>query len=308
MNRKHIAYLAGLLLVAGLGYFAVSRYPGARENESSTRVRVAASFYPLYFLASEIGGERVEVTNLTPAGAEPHDYELTPQDIARVEKSRLLVLNGGGLEAWGNDLVRNLQPGGPLVVEAGAGLMTEQMLENGTEVADPHVWLSPGLYARMAENVAAGLEAADPANADFYRQNLAILQERLSGLDQGFRSGLRDCRQKEIIVAHNAFGYLAAAYGLEQVPIAGLSPDAEPSPKQLARVSEFARERGVKYIFFESLVSPELSQTIAREAGAGTLVLNPLEGLREEEERQGKNYLTEMENNLANLRLALECE
>lgn len=307
MNKKSIVILVLIALVATAGYL-LSRGREAQDagDSGSGKVRVAASFYPLYFVASRIGGERVEAVNLTPAGAEPHDYELSPRDIAFVEKSRLLVLCGGNLEAWGEDVASGRQAGS--VVYAGEGLMTGAMEEDGETSVDPHVWLSPALYAKVAEKVAGALESIDPEGAAYYRGNLAAFEAEAAALDTAFRTGLANCGKKEIVTSHDAFGYLASAYDLTQVSIAGLSPDAEPSPRQMTEVARFAREHEVKYIFFESMVSPELARTIAEEVGAATLVLNPLEGLSGEEMAAGKDYFSEMESNLFNLRLALECE
>ena len=307
MNKKSIIVPVLIAVVAAAWYMLSFRDSKQDIDEADDgKLRVAASFYPLYFLADKIGGERVEAVNMTPAGAEPHDYELSPKDVALVEKSSLLILCGGNLEAWGEDVAGGRSDGS--IVYACEGLMAGTTEEGGVISADPHVWLSPALYSKMAEKIAISLESIDPDGTVYYRANLAALEAELSDLDSDFRDGTGNCARKEIVTSHEAFGYLAAAYGFEQVSIAGLSPDAEPSPRQLAEVAEFARANDVKYIFFESLISPELAETIAEEVGAATLVLNPLEGLSEEEAEAGRDYISEMESNLANLRLALECD
>jgi len=152
-----------------------------------------------------------------------------------------------------------------------------------------------------------GFDKADPANRAYYDQNAKGLDSSLDQLDAQYKAGLQSCQQKDIITSHAAFGYLGAQYGLTQVPISGLSPDAEPSNQQLAEVTDFARAHHVKYIFFESLVSPKLSDTIASEVGAKTLVLDPIEGLSNDNIQAGKNYFTVMQQNLKNLQLALAC-
>jgi zinc transport system substrate-binding protein len=308
MDRKIKVIIWLLLGAASLGLLALMvnnfQKPAARSN----KLHVAASFYPLYFFSSQIGGEKARVINITPAGAEPHDYEPTAQDIAQIERSKLLILNGGGFEAWGDSIKQNLNAGNTLILTVGEGLTHLQAKEERESTTDPHIWLSPPLAEEIVDRITQGFLKVDPVNRDYYRSNAASLKSDLAALDKEFRVGLSRCSEKNIVTSHAAFGYLASDYGLHQVPIAGLSPDAEPSPRQLADIIKFARRNKIQYIFFESLVSPKLSETIAREVGAKTLVLNPIEGLSDKEASQGKTYFSEMRNNLANLRAALQCK
>jgi len=274
----------------------------------SNKLQAAASFYPLYYFSQQIGGEKAKVINITPAGAEPHDYEPTARDLAQIENSKLLVLNGGGLEAWGYNITRNLNSKNTAIATVGEGLANRQITEEGKNISDPHIWLSPPVAREIVDKITQGFMQIDPLNKEYYQSNAGALKAKLADLDKAYRQGLSNCQEKNIITSHAAFGYLAAAYGLNQVPIAGLSPDAEPSSRQLVDMVKYAKANKVKYIFFESLVSPKLSETIAKEVGAKTLVLNPIEGLSEEEIARGKNYFTEMQNNLANLRIALQCK
>ncbi|RJO61976.1 zinc ABC transporter substrate-binding protein [candidate division WS5 bacterium] len=306
MNKKYLLGFVLGVVVIGLLTLAIKNNNGA-PVVSSSKPQAVASFYPLYFFASQIAGDKADVSNITPAGAEPHDYEPTPQQIARIADSNLLVLNGGGLEAWADNVTENSDPKKTTIVIAGEGLMTQEVVEEGEKIADPHVWLSPVLAVQMVNKIETGLIKADPDNASHYQSNAQILKSKLENLNTEFEQGLVTCKDKNIITSHAAFGYLASTYDLNQVPITGVSPDAEPSPQELAQVAKFARDNHVKYIFFESLVSPKLSQTIATEVGAQTLVLNPLEGLTGEEIASGKDYFSEMRNNLANLKTALQC-
>ena len=248
------------------------------------------------------------MVNITPAGAEPHDYEPTAQDIAQIENSKLLILDGTGLEAWGKNVKQNLDPKNTVVLTVGDGLINQKVMEDGQNVIDPHIWLSPQLAKKITDKITQAFIQIDPPNSSYYQTNADTLKAKLDDLDIQYKQGLLNCTEKNIITSHAAFGYLATAYGLNQVPIAGLSPDAEPSPSQLADIVKFAKSNNVKYIFFESLVSPKLADTIATEVGAKTLVLNPIEGLSKDEISQGNNYLTEMQNNLTNLRTALQCK
>jgi zinc transport system substrate-binding protein len=310
MNKKGIAIGVVILLVAGIAGAIMLRQQAVNQSAQQSaqgKLSVAASFYPMAFLAAEIGGEKVDVLNVTPVGAEPHEYEPTPQDMAKIEKSQLVILNGGKLEAWGDNVMQNIDPKRTTLVVAGEGLTTKQVEEGGETITDPHVWLAPFLMEKMADRVMAGFVTADPVNAVYYRDRAAVLQKKLHDTDMAFRQGLADCAKKDIITSHAAFGYLAASYGLKQVSITGISTDGEPSSQQLADIAKFAEDNSVKYIFFESLVSPKLADTIANEVGAQTLVLNPIEGLSNEELAQEKNYLTEMMSNLVNLETALQC-
>lgn len=265
---------------------AVFAFLISRPRQDSGKLQVFASFYPLYYFSQEIGKDKADVINITPTGAEPHEYEISPQDMARIEKADMLVLSGVGLEAW-DALSEN-------IVLAGQGL---------GDGVDPHIWLSPKISKDMVENIEKGYVLADPENEDYYEENLNLLQQRLITLDQEFSLGLINCRKDIIITSHSAFGYLAKEYGFTQLSIAGLSPEEEPSLRQLAGIVSLAREKGIKYVFAESLESPRLAETLSQEIGAGLLMLNPLEGLDGD-----RDYFTEMRNNLANLRIALECQ
>ena len=305
MNKKYIIGLLilGLLIIGSFSLF------GNKKNGivSNNQIKVVASFYPLYFFTSQIAGDKAIVSNITPAGAEPHDYEPTARDIANVEDSNLLVLNGGGLESWSKNIVTSLKQNKTMVVTAGDGLTTKLLLEEGETVTDPHIWLSPILAKQMIDKIENGLSTIDSVNSSYYKSNAQNLKIKLDLLDSEYKQGLTNCKSKDIITSHSAFGYLAQTYNLNQVSIAGLSPEEEPSSKQMADISKFAKDNNVKYIFFESLVSPKLSETIAKEIGAKTLVLNPIEGLTIDEINSGKDYFSEMRSNLVNLKIALQC-
>lgn len=274
------------LLVVSIFSFS-KKYPASE----TTSFQIATSFYPLYFITREIVGDMAEVYTITPAGVEPHDFEPTTRDIVRINDSDLLIILGGGFEPWAESFEDALVVSDGLVFES-----------------DPHLWLSP----RQAEEIVARITNAiiekDPAYESVYRSRSAALLARLRQLDTAYRTGLSQCKETHFITSHAAFGYLAREYGLTQVEIAGLSPDEEPSHEDVATIVNLARERKITTIFFESLVSPELAETIATEIGARTQVLNPIEGLTPADIAQGKDYFTEMEQNLVQLRTALTCQ
>ncbi len=302
INMKKILIVIAILLIGGFLIQNKNNFKGADDG----KLKVTTSFYPLFFFSGQIGGDKANIYNITPAGAEPHDYDPSTQDIARIENSSLIVLNGG-VEAWGDKIRQTLLGKNKVIVVAGEKLLTRQLEEEGQAIKDPHVWLDPALAKEEVGNILAGFEKVDPINKSYYEQNAKTLDSKLDQLDTEYKNGLASCQNKDIITSHAAFGYLASRYGLNQVPIAGLSPDEEPSSKQLAQVSGFAKKNGIKYIFFESLVSPKLSDTIAKEVGAKTLVLDPLEGIGGEDIKAGKDYFSVMRQNLANLQIALQC-
>lgn len=307
---KRLLALGAIIIALGVLGWVATR-PDSPERDT---LSVVTSFYPLYFFASEIGGDHANVTNIVPAGSEPHEYEPLPRDIAAIESADIVLLNGEGFESWGKRVAGNASG---MILEVADGLATleptahdeheEDPGQHDESGHDPHVWLSPALARQMAARIADAFVAADPANTDYYRANAAALDARLAALDDSYRHGLATCTRRDIVTSHAAFGYVAHEYGLNQVAISGLSPEEEPSVQTLAEVAAFAKEHKVTHVFFETLVPSDFSATIAREIGAKTLVLNPLEGLTDEETASGKTYLTEMQQNLANLRTALSC-
>ncbi|MBE0429410.1 MAG: zinc ABC transporter substrate-binding protein [Thermoleophilia bacterium] len=310
MNIRFIIAIAVLIILVG----AIVAYLGARPGEDDERMQVVASFYPLAEFARQVGGEHAEVINLTPQGAEPHDFEPSPLDIIAVRQSDVFVYSGAGFEPWAERILPDLE--GVAVINAGEGITLiggdpEAQIEPGGEAPegerfDPHYYLDPALAREVVQLIADNLSEVDPARKDDYGENATVYAQKLEGLDREFREGLADCAQMDIVTSHAAFAYLARRYGFGQVPIAGLAEE-EPSPAELVRIVEFVRENQIRYVFFEKLVSPRLAETVAREAGAKTLVLDPIEGLTREEQEAGKDYIALMRENLISLRLALEC-
>jgi zinc transport system substrate-binding protein len=258
---------------------------------------VVASFYPVYAAVQRVGGENASVANLTPAGAEPHDLELSSRQVDRIEDADLVFYLGQGF-----------QPGVEKAVERAGGQVVDLLttVPNPIE-GDPHFWLDPTLFKRAVERIRAAYQEVDGTHAQQYADRAAAYIGELDQLDAAYREGLRTCERRVIVTSHAAFGYLARQYGLTQKAVSGLSPESEPEPGQLSALAREVRAEGVTTIFSETLVSPRVAETLAREAGVGTAVLNPLEGLTDEEEGAGKTYVSIMGENLAALRAALDC-
>jgi zinc transport system substrate-binding protein len=313
-----------LLLAAGLSLAACGSDDGTSGTAASAEadaVQVAAAFYPLEFLASRIGGDGVEVESLSPPGGEPHDLELSPQQTARLGEADL-VLYLAGFQPAVDDAVaqqaaeRSLDVTSVVELEGGYTELDSEGDEHADEQEgehaedahadetgdDPHVWLDPLRFADIATQVAERLAAAAPERAQEFSAAAETLRADLAALDEEYRSGLADCERRQIVTSHNAFGYLARAYDLEQVPVTGLTPEGEPSPGRLAEVAELAREAGTTTIFFEDTASPKVAESLASEVGAEAAVLTPLENAPDD-----GDYLTAMRENLAALQDALGC-
>jgi zinc transport system substrate-binding protein len=262
---------------------------GGGSKAGSPGTTVVASFYPLAFAAREVGGTSVDVRNLTPPGAEPHDLEATPGDIQELHEADLVLLLGGDFQPQLEDA-------------AGDGEHVLYLLDTpGLDRlggGDVHVWLDPLRYGVLVKRIGDALGRPDKAEA---------FEQRLRSLDRAFKDGLADCARSEIVTNHAAFGYLADRYGLEQIPITGSSPEGELAPRDLERAVEAVRETGATTVFVEPLVSARVVEAVAREAGVKTAVLNPIEGLTENGQDSDADYFSLMRANLATLQEALSC-
>lgn len=321
---KYKWIILAVIVVAAGWYFILNNYTsggnGQAENaRNENKIQVITSFYPLYFFAERIGGDKISLQAIIPPGVEPHDYELTPRDAAEIENSDLVVVNGAGFEPWFEKIRGDLDEKkiNYAVLSEGITLLegaeheeegaVEEEVHAGEELYDPHIWLSPVIAQDMVRKITEGLVKSDSMNESYYKENEKKLLSDLSLLDEDFQKGLSSCKKRDFVTSHAAFAYIARQYNLNQVSISGISPEEEPSAQKLAEVSDFVKKNDIEYIFFETLVNPRLSNTIASETGARTLVLDPLEGLSDDDISAGKNYLTVMRNNLINLRTALQC-
>lgn len=327
-NGSKVRLIVSLIVMLVLA--AVMTGCGSKSNVTITdgKVNIVTTFYTLYDFASRIGGDKANVINLVPAGVEPHDWSPKSRDLTNMSKAQLFVYNGAGFEGWVHDFLDSLKKDSGLsVIEASQGIELlhgaaheddhghDEKKSNGKDEhghgeddsdVDPHVWVSPKSALKMAENIKNGLVQADAANKSYYEANYETLRKQLSELDAKFAQSLAKAPKKEIVVSHQAFGYLCRDYGLTQMPIMGLSADSEPTAQDLKEINKFVKDHQVKYIFFEELVSDRMAKTLAKDAGIETLVLNPLEGLTQEQAKAGDNYVTVMENNLQNLLKALQ--
>ncbi|RKP58218.1 zinc ABC transporter substrate-binding protein [Cohnella endophytica] len=312
MPIKSILLTASLALVLS----------GCGKNDESTKansphkLNVVTTFYPMYEFSKQVGGDHANVVALIPPGVEPHDWEPSAKDMATLKEADVFVYNGI-VEGWAKDALSSAANDNRIVVEASDGIASleglpeeedgggdHEHIEEGP-ILDPHVWLNPVLVQKEVSAIQAAFEKADPANKEEYRKNAEAYIAKLKDLDANYRESLTGTKQKDFVTQHAAFGYLAKEYGLTQVPISGLSPEQEPSPARIAVIVTFAKQHEVKTIFFETLVEPKVAQVVAQEIGAKTDVLNPLEGLTDDDKKNGLDYIGIMKKNLEALKKAL---
>ncbi|MFI5803322.1 metal ABC transporter substrate-binding protein [Streptomyces sp. NPDC051561] len=327
MNVRRLIPLTATAAAVSLGLITLSACGGASATGSDGKnadgkLNVIASFYPMQYLAEQIGGDKVAVTPLTKPGVEPHDLELKPKQTAELSDADLIVYLKG-LQPAVDEAVQ--QSGAKNTVDAttltsleahgtetgGHGAEEEAGHEghdhghdHGAEGAsDPHIWLDPVKYGEVAKGVGKALQKADPANAATYKKNTDTLVTKLDGLNTAFENGLKNTTTKTFITTHSAFGYLAERYGLEQEGISGVDPESEPSPARIKQLQKIAREDKVSTVFFETLASDKTASTLAKDTGLKTDVLDPLEGITEKS--KGSDYIEVMQSNLAALQKAL---
>ena len=278
-----------LILILALTVPGLAVGCGGSDGHSSSRETVVASFYPLAFAAEQVGGEAVSVENLTPPGAEPHDLEVSPSDVSEIKSAELVLLLGHGFQPQLEDAAGS----GPDVV----ALLDTPALDLHPD-GDPHVWLDPIRYMKIVDRIGVVLRRAAAVSR---------LLARLRKLDKDYRRGLADCARRDIVTSHEAFAYLAERYGLNQIAVTGLNPEAEPTPQALQQTVDVVRASDATTVYFERRVSPRLAETVARETGTKTAVLDPIEGLTDTERKQGADYFTLMRANLRALQAGLGC-
>jgi zinc transport system substrate-binding protein len=276
------------------------------------KIKVIASFYPIFEFVKKVGGDRVEVSSLIPVGIEPHDYEPTIQQVRNAETADMLVFNGAGFEGqwlksintkFAVDTSKGLNLTGSTYGYAGDDD------EHSRKLLDPHIWLDPLLAKQQVEKIRDGLKRVDPANAAFYNENAKRFIAELDNLDKKIRLELSNCEKKDFITFHRAFGYFANRYGLTEHEIHPNSPEGEILPQRIEQIIGLARDMGLDTIYSEELVDPRLANVIAQEIPNGkVLVLSPIEGIDKEEQNAGVGYIDKMNENIENLKIGLKCK
>ncbi|MEW9669586.1 metal ABC transporter substrate-binding protein [Ammoniphilus sp. 3BR4] len=332
-----VVLLLSLMLLTACGSGSTANRedaePANGEPAADRKIKVYTTLFVTTDFAQSIAGDKASVENIVPAGVEPHDFEPTAKDMIKLNEADLFVYNGAGFEGWVEKALQAIESKEIVVVDASKDIelirsedgaheghgpdehageedqghdehADEENHDNGE--FDPHIWLDPLKAKKQAELIKEALVQADPANETYYEDNFQALSHQVDELDSSYRDLVVNAKHKEIVVSHAAFGYLAHAYGLEQIAISGISPSNEPSQKQLKDIIETVKAHEIEYILFDSLVSGKVAEVVKQEAGAEALTLHTLENLTQEELAQGKNYFSVMKDNLEVLKKALK--
>lgn len=274
----------------------------AKQNHANhKKMNVYASFYPMYDFAKKIGGDFVEVKNMTPAGSEPHDYEPSMEDMKGLSKADMFIYNGDDMEHWAKSVIKSVDNKNLSVVRASDSVT---LLHAENKEMDPHTWLSIKNAIKEMQMIKEAFIKKDPEHKDVYEKNYTIYHDKLVELDTDYTTALKPYKGRSIVVAHQAFGYLCNDYGIKQIPIEGLSPDSEPDPVKIKEIIQKVKDNNIKVIFYEELVNPKVAKMIADETGVQAKVLNTLEGLSDSEQKEGRDYISVMKENLENLKYA----
>jgi zinc transport system substrate-binding protein len=321
--------VAALLISCG------DRHPAGTSVGQGGTVKVIATLFPLYDFARAIGQDRVEVSLLLPPGVEAHSFEPKPSDIVKIRGADLFVYTGKFMEPWVEAVLKGVTNPRLKVVDASVGipLLTAASEAHGHEAGheqgetaekgktredgarhpghtdvDPHIWLDLGNAATMVETIAAGLTEVDAVHKDLFTRNAEEYKKKLAALDARFRNELSRCAKRELIQGgHFTFGYLARRYNLTYIAALGFTPDSQPSPRQLIALAKQIREHGLRHIYYEELMEPRVAETLSRETGATLLMLHGAHNVSKEELERGATFLAIMEQNLANLKVGLQC-
>jgi zinc transport system substrate-binding protein len=284
------------------------------QDEASSKLKVIASFYPLYEFSKNVGGEKAEVTSFVPVGIEPHDWDPSSGDVMRLDKADIFVYNGAGFEPFVDQLIDSGEYSNVVFVDSttGVDLIKSEHDEHGEEEHDseydPHVWLDPILAKHQVAMIKDAMVQTDPQNAQYYETNANTYSTKLDDLDAKIRSGLSSCKKDTFMPFHDAFTYFADRYDLKIFALSGIAPESETTAAEIKEFVDFVKENDITIIFAEDLIEPRLAEVLADEAGAQVMILSPLEGLTQKDTAGGKNYISKTEENLENLRMALDCQ
>lgn len=306
-----------MLALSFLSWAGSACAPESRQQKKGTKILTVTTLFPLYDFAKNVGGDRVEVTLLLPPGMEPHSFEPRPSDIVKLNRAGLFIYTSSSMEPWANDILKGLQNTDLLIVESGRGIpvtmpppgrANPRRQDDFYGIEDPHVWLDFSDAVKMVENIRDGFITKDPGGKETYEKNSSAYIEELKKLDDRYRGSLRDCR-KNIIVSggHFAFSRMARRYGFRYVSVYGVSPNAEPTAAQLARIMKLVRENDVRHLFHEDLINPRVSETLSREAGVTLLRLHAAGNVTKMDFDRGETFLSLMDQNLENLKKGLQC-
>jgi zinc transport system substrate-binding protein len=306
--KNNFAITVSALLALVTVILVASEIIDAGQN----KLQVVTTLFPLYDMAKYIGGEKADVTLLLPPGVEPHSFEPRPSDIVKINEADVFIFTGKFMEPWADDITKSADNKNLVIVDASQGtLMIPAMFHDADEplgALDPHIWLDFDNARIMVSNIAKALGNKDPFDKDFYEQRAQEYKIGLAQLDSSYRAALSACEKKDIVYGgHYAFGYMARRYGLKYLAAQGVSPDAEPTANDLARLVDQIKQDKIKYVFYEELTSPKIAQTIAEETNAKLLPLNAAHNITKDQLEKGITFFEILTEDLNNLKIGLEC-
>jgi zinc transport system substrate-binding protein len=306
MKKRTYALIGILVAIIVVGTIA-GLYLSNNISPSSSKLKVIATFYPLYDFAQNIGGDKVDVSILVPETVDVHDFEPTPSSIAAVASANVIIYNGAGLEPWIQEIISASENTNLVKVDSSQGIQllpVSPQFQRGNETVDPHIWLSPVLAKQQVNNILQGLIAADPADSQYFTQNTQTYQAKLDDLNNQAINATTDTATRYFVTFHEAFAYFANQYNITQIPIAGPFQE-EPTPSDIQNVINSINQYHLLYVGYESLENPAISQSISTQTSATLIEMNPIEGLTADQKAAGNNYITLMQQDINNIHLAL---
>lgn len=295
--KKYIS----IVLIIAISLLVGCANDNTTKKDTDGKLVVYTSFYPQYYLAKEIGKDKIDIHSIVPNGVEPHDFEPSMKQIKEVQNANIVVYNGADMEHWMDKLLETIDKKKVDIINSSE--FVELVKLEGRP--DPHIWLDPLNMDKIGLEIKNSLVKMDEKNQEFYEKNYAELSSKLQKLNEEYEAVLKDKKRDTILVSHSAFTYITEKYDIEQISVTGISPEEEPSPKVISELIDIAKTKELEYIFLETLASPKTADIIAEEAKLEVLTLNPLEGLTKKEENNGEDYISIMEKNLENLKKAL---
>jgi zinc transport system substrate-binding protein len=310
MKNKLLA-VAGVIVALAATHFL--KTADILADRAQHKINVITTLFPLYDMAKNIGGDETDVSLLLPAGAEAHSFEPKPSDIIKINEADVFVYTGKFMEPWAEDIIKSVTNKNLVIVDTSRGTrMIRGVFHDEDEPAgslDPHIWLDFDNAKTMVRNISQALEAKDIANKDFYKRKADDYINKLTELDSAYKTALASCKDREIVYGgHYAFGYLANRYGLKYLAAQGVSPDAEPTVRDLANLVEQIKRNKIKYIFYEELTSPKIAETIASETNVRMLLLNAAHNVSKDQLEQDISFFEILKADLDNLKIGLECK
>lgn len=300
--KKIISF--SVLLLAAVGILTACGHSSRKEADSKKveKIEVVTTFYPIYEFTKAVVGDKGTVSLLIKAGNEPHEYEPSAKDMAKIADADVFVYNSNALEKWAGKL-DNVDKKKTKIIEASKGIKLAKSDKNSEEAGelDPHVWLDPIYAKKEVETILANLIKKYPAESSTFTRNASKYEEKLNNLDAEYQSAFKKATQRSFVTQHAAFGYLAKRYNLTQVAISGISPEEEPSASRLAELKQYVKNNHIQLIYFEENASSKVATTLANETGITTAVLNPIEGITTKNIKNGATYLSIMKDNLNSL-------